>query len=310
MPEMGPQISGSDAACSDPVSEHLVCGVVISYKPSPEIVGNVEVLRSQMARVVVVDNTETPDAATLGVLASLEQIPGCTVLRNGRNLGIAAALNIGIRHAIAEGFSWIATFDQDSRIRGGYVDAMLSAYRSAASGNIGMLCPRYEDARLGTALPIYRDAHGDVFACMTSGAMMEAKMFERIGPMEEAFFIDYVDLEYCLRMRAAGLKIMECKSAVLTHSLGRMTQHRILGRSFSATNHSAKRRYYITRNRVVLMRRYFSTHRDWVVADLKGMAMEAVIMLLVERDRMAKIGYMMRALYDGACNRLGPGVAL
>ena len=130
------------------------------------------------------------------------------------------------------------------------------------------------------------------------------------GTMEDAFFIDYVDLEYCLRMRAAGFKVIECPKAILAHSLGHITQHKIFNKNFYTTNHNAKRRYYITRNRLVLMRRYFSKDREWAIAEFKGMAFETVKILLAEQDKASKVRYMVRGIYDAIFNRLGPRVPL
>lgn len=286
-----------------------VCGIVISFHPSFQILKNIDLLSEQVGHMVVVDNS--PDSAAVNVLSDLARMETCTVIHNHKNLGIATALNIGIRQAISMGFPWVITFDQDSQIRDGYIGEMLSAYREAVPHTkVGILFPRYEDARLCIVLPTHRNTNGDVVACMTSGSMMQAETFQACGPMEDAFFIDYVDLEYCLRMRAAGFKVIECPKAILAHSLGHITQHKIFNKNFYTTNHNAKRRYYITRNRLVLMRRYFSKDREWAIAEFKGMAFETVKILLAEQDKASKVRYMVRGIYDAIFNRLGPRVPL
>ena len=287
----------------------MVCGVVVSYYPLEKVLGNIEVLRQQVGHVVVVDNT--PQAHAPGILNDLEQLSGCTVIRNNQNLGIAAALNIGIRHAVSMGFEWIVTFDQDSQIRENYIEGMLSTYHNESCQNkVGILCPRYEDARLGILLHTHRANNGDVFACMTSGSMIRAETFQSFGPMDEGLFIDYVDLDYCLRLRSAGLKVIECSDTVLTHSLGRIAQHKLLWKTFTTTNHSAKRRYYITRNRLVLIRRYWLQDSEWAMRDFKGLIFETAKIVLVEKDKLAKAGYMLRAVFDAAFGRLGQRVPL
>lgn len=291
------------------MEESQVCGVLISYFPSREVLTNVAVLLEQVAHVVIVDNTAGSDAC--GVLSSLEDDGRCTVIRNGANLGIAAALNTGIRRAIALGYPWVVTFDQDSRIGEGYIAGIFSAYRKAkAETRVGMLFPRYQDAECGVFLSTHRSSSGDVFACLTSGAMIHADTFASIGPMEERFFIDYVDLEYCMRIRAAGLKIIECPDAILAHSLGKMTLHRMFARSFSTTNHSPMRRYYITRNRLTLIRQYYSKEREWAIADVQGLMKDIIKILLVEKDKLAKAKYMARGLFDAIFGRLGRRVEL
>ncbi|MGC1781919.1 MAG: glycosyltransferase family 2 protein [Acidobacteriaceae bacterium] len=287
----------------------MVCGVVISYNPSAAILANIELLHRQVGHVVVVDNT--PSAHVADVLKDLENLDGCTVIRNGKNLGIAAALNIGIRHAISLGFPWIITFDQDSRVGDGFVAAMLAAYRGAAKhAKVGILCPRYLDARAGVFLPTYRAANGDVFACMTSGSMIHADTFRSMGPMEERLFMDYVDYEYCLRMRLQGFKVIESPEAILQHSLGRIGYEKFLGRRMSTTNHSPQRRYYINRNRLVLIRRYLFRDTQWASRELKSLIKDSAKVVLLEKQKTAKAGYMLRALFDGLFNRLGQRVPL
>ncbi len=287
----------------------MVCGVVVSYYPSEKVLGNIELLRRQAGRVVVVDNT--PQAHAPAILNDLERLGGCTVVRNNKNLGMAAALNIGIRHAISLGFEWIITFDQDSQIPDKYIEGMLSTYHKLSNPTqAGILCPRYEDTRLGILLHTHRAKNGDVFACMTSGSMIHAETFRLFGDMDERLFIDYVDLDYSLRLRAAGLKVIECPDAVLTHSLGRITQHKLLWKPFTTTNHSAKRRYYITRNRLIVYKRYLFKDSEWVIADFKGLIVETAKILLVEKDKLAKAGYMLRAVFDAAFGRMGKRVPL
>ena len=286
-----------------------VAAVVIAYHPPAAILQNIAALAAQVSHVVVVDNT--PSSKASDVLRELERDRACTVIRNGKNLGIAAGLNIGIRHAIAQGFSWILTLDQDSRVSDKYVEAMMAGYEEAAGhSRVGMLCPLYLDSRLNIEIPKLRGSDGNITGCLTSGSMIQAAVFELLGPFEEPLFIDYVDYEYCMRMRLMGFKIIGCRDAVLLHSLGHITLHRILGRELPVTNHNPKRRYYIHRNRLVLIRRYLASDKDWAITELKALVLDSMMVLWAEDKKIAKAGYMLRALYDGMLNRLGQRVPL
>ncbi len=230
------------------------------------------------------------------------------MIRNGKNLGLGAALNVGIRRAIEMGFSWILTSDQDSKISPGYVQSMLSTHDSLTGHTrVGILCPRYKDAELGITVPPFKAWSGDILGCMTSGAMFRAETFALSGPMEEDLFIDYVDLEYCERLRLMGFKVIESPDTILWHSLGRITIHPLFG---IVTNHSPKRRYYINRNRLVLVKRYFFKDPEWSLNKLKTLIFDTVMVILVEDKKLAKAGYMVRALYDGIFNRMGQRVPL
>lgn len=287
----------------------LVCAVLTSYKPLPDVLRNVELLRRQVEHVIVIDNT--PANSPSETIEALELVTGCTVIRNGKNLGIATALNIGIQRAISNGFPWIITFDQDSQICDGYVEAMLSTHKETSiHSRVGMLCPRYKDMRLGIPLSIHKLKNGDVYNCPTSGSMIQAETFILIGQMEDNFFIGHVDHEYCLRIRAAGLRIIESPKSILLHSVGCMTTHRVFGQTFITTNDNPKRLYYSTRNRLVLIRRYFFKDPEWVLRDLMSLSKETVKLFLVEKDKLLKAKYIMRGIFDATFCRLGPRIPL
>lgn len=286
-----------------------VCAVVVSYWPSSELLKKIEILCQQVVHVAIIDNT--PGNIQTKPLDAIEQLDKVAVIRNSKNLGVAAALNIGIRYAIARGFRWIFTFDQDSQISTGFVEAMLCSHEEASKRcSVGLVFPLYIDAQLGHALAPLRSANGSPLVCMTSGALINASIFTLMGPMESEFVIDSVDHEYCLRMRSLGFQLWECSNAVLLHSLGNITFHNLAGRQFATTNHGPNRRYYITRNRLVLMKRYILKDPEWVMIDLHRFFTEAFIMFLFERDRLRKAALMLRAAFDAVLNRLGPRVEL
>jgi rhamnosyltransferase len=173
-----------------------------------------------------------------------------------------------------------------------------------------MVFPKYKDLRLGTALPSHASTDGYAPSCITSGAMINAEIFRTLGLMEEQLFIDYVDIEFSLRMRAAGFKIVESSNALLAHSLGHIVTRKMFNRSFFVTNHSPQRRYYITRNRSLLIARYFPTYPGWALLDLLGFLKDMLKILLFESQKLLKFRYIALALRDAAKGRLNQQVKL
>lgn len=285
------------------MEQSLIGAVVVSYSPSREILQNIALLAGQVSHIVVVDNT--PSTNTQTVIDELERLGGCTVIRNGKNLGIATALNIGVQRAICLGCDWIVTFDQDSRIGEGYINGLMSTYiQSSDASKIGVVCPVYRDTRLQVVCPLAKGSNGDLLFYMTSGSLMKSETYQKLGPFEDQLFIDGVDTEYALRMRAAGYRIVESK-AVLNHSLGKMTPHVFAGRHILVTNHNPKRRYFITRNRIVLLRRYMGKDREWIAYELTDFWKGTIALLLFEQDRWLKVKYMLRGAWDAVLGRLG-----
>jgi rhamnosyltransferase len=284
-----------------------VCAVVVTYNPPPALMGNIAAVAAQVQHIVVIDNGSSCE--TEPYLRALEARKQCTLVRNHQNLGIAAALNLGMKYALEAGYDWIATFDQDSRASDGFIAQMLETYQQATHPEkVAIVSPTYVDRESDTQQPIMRARDGENLVTMTSGNMLPASAVRELGWFDESLYMDYVDIEFCLRARRKGTLILQ-SPAVLFHSCGRLTQHRLFGRGFGASNHSAKRRYYMTRNRVRLMMTYAGDW-PWLWREIRMMAAEAVKIVLVEDDKWRKFQAMAAGMADAVRGKMGKQVEL
>jgi rhamnosyltransferase len=119
--------------------DRQMAAVVVTYHPDAAVLENVRLLTEQVGKVIVVDNASA--GASAGTVSALEKMPGVWLIRNAANLGIAAAMNTGIRHALADGYPWIATFDQDSTVPNQYFEELLGACASCPAAEWVSLCP-------------------------------------------------------------------------------------------------------------------------------------------------------------------------
>jgi rhamnosyltransferase len=292
-----------DSNGSEVNAANSVCAVIVSYNPRLDVLTNIATLRSQVGSIVVVDNGSSERSSVM--LRSRRAEYGFELIENGANLGIAAALNIGIRNARTKGFSWVALFDQDSRVDPGFIDSMLATFENASdSTRVGIVCPVYLDTNTGITFPMQRSKTGEVLSAMTSGSLIPVRLFDRIGTFNEPLFIDYVDIEFCVRSRRAGYSIVQSPRAVLHHSLGRITRHRLFGCWFASTNHSAARRYYITRNRFWVLWQFMGEW-PWSPKEFHSTVRDIIKVLLVEQDRLAKLKHMMLGFADALLGRMG-----
>jgi rhamnosyltransferase len=281
----------------------LIGAVIVTYHPPAEILENIAALRSQVESIVVVDNGSGD--ADLDSLRGARSKYDFELIENGRNLGIASALNLGVRKIGSNGGSWVVLFDQDSRIEPGFIDAMLETVRSVpGSTKVGIVCPVYLDEQTATALPLLRSKNGQILTAMTSGSFVRIELFEQVGHFNESLFVDYVDIEYCLRTRKAGYTIIQCPRAALNHNQGRITRHHVLGRWVATTNHSAARRYYITRNRLWVLGKFL---KDWAWArqEIRCLFSETAKIFLLEQDRWSKLKGIGIGAFDAFRGKLG-----
>jgi rhamnosyltransferase len=284
-----------------------VCAVIITFNPAPTFPDNVLNVAKQVDYIILVDNGSSGEPAR--IVQKLAERSCCTLIRNAENLGIAVALNQGVKHALDGEFSWICTLDQDSQISDGFIPQMLETYeQDPHRDGIALIAPTYEDRESGVRVRVKKSSKGEVLAAMTSGSMMPATAIGKVGWFDEDLYMDAVDIEFCLRARRKGMKILQ-SPAVLFHSLGRTRYYRWLGLRFGVTNHSAARRYYMTRNRLRLLICYA---RDWAWACREGttMLLDVVKIMLLEDHKWSKFHAMAAGTVDALKGKLGKQVDL
>lgn len=260
--------------------------------------------RAQVQRMVVVDNGSEPEE-----VASLRQGAsqlGFELIENGENLGVAEALNLGVAWAKERGFSWVVLFDQDSRITEGYLVAMLETWEMHPHREkVASLHPRHVDPGAAVEPVLKRAPDGGPVVSMTSGALMPAWIFDRIGYFASEYFIDDVDTEYCMRIRAAGYIIADTRDAVLLHWVGQSSYASLLGFRFRPSHHNAVRRYYMSRNRVALVRKYIRVFPGWMLQAMYAAAKDTAKVMLGEQDRVRKFRNVLLGVWDGFTGRMG-----
>ena len=67
---------------------------------------------------------------------------------------------------------------------------------------------------------------------MASALLVRKKVTESVGFMDERFKMFFNDVDYCLRIKQAGFKIVYCPPAKIVHHLGGATRKKRLARIF------------------------------------------------------------------------------
>ena len=270
-----------------------IAAVVVLYRPEPDAVGNIRASAAQVDHVFAIDNTEKPDDALATVL---REIPNLTYTSMGDNLGIAAALNVGVAMARDGGYPWVLTMDQDTCPGEGMVDALASAASTCEVGRpIGTI---------GAQRPGQTDRLPHFIGCrerlmiITAGSILNVAVWEQVGRFDESLFIDQVDHELCLRMQQAGYAVLSCGEASMSHSIGEISKHSFLLWKAYTLNHSPIRRYYITRNRFAMIARYGTEFPRFVERQTRYARKEFVKMVMFEDHRLAKLLMAWRGYVD------------
>ena len=291
----------------------LPSGVVVTYNPPAGLVARLRTVLAQTERVVVVDNGSSlpPDLGDLDAndAARVELVAlGC-------NLGLAAALNRGIEQVRALGATQALLLDHDSQPEPGLVTrlhrAMLDHPRqvAVAAPRIAYAHPdircRWPSSRPGQRW-WFRFAYATemphpqpVDLVIGSGMLLDIDAWERVGRFDESLFIDLVDTEFCLRARSLGYDVLAVPHATLSHVLGDVEQRHLLGVPVYPTHHSAIRHYYLSRNRIILTRRYGWRYPNWLYYETMSAIKLTIKVALFEPERARKLASMWQGTIDG-----------
>jgi GT2 family glycosyltransferase len=213
------------------------------------------------ASVVVVDNASADDPRAI----LNAEFPQIHVIRNEVNGGWSGGNNTGIRFALENGADWILLLNNDTTVHPDLVARLLAAAEShPAFGIIGPIIRFMDEPDLtmtdGTAFnrpgspgffqrqpvperPSVVDETDIVNGC---AMMVRAEVFQRIGLIDDRFFLIHEEADFCLRAREAGWKCGILAEALVWH------------KGSSAFKRSGKRwqRYYDTRNLSLLLARH------------------------------------------------------
>lgn len=280
-----------------------VWGVVTVHRPAqvPPLLAD---LAPQVTGIIVVDDGSGSefDSIRAEIAAS-----GALVLALERNSGIGAALNRGIRCALDKGASAIVTFDQDSTIAPGFVDALSAAWEHARAHGApaGPVVPEFF-ADVSQAGP--PAGHGVVHAAhaIQSGMYLPAGVVDQVGLMDEALFIDLVDTDFELRCLDADLPCIVAPGLRLPHRLG--ARYRFpgpLGALLPTLTLSTPFRYYYrARNRIVLARRH-PRHRARLRRDARADYAYFLIAWMLGRPHSTMRKLLVAGFRDGRAERMG-----
>lgn len=282
--------------------------VVVTYYPKPDLVKNLVIIGSQVDYVAVVDN-----GSDIGLEDLISKIANgrYILIANGQNLGIAAALNIGISWGVAKGYNWVLTMDQDSECLDGIIDGIGSVYDCFDDTKhlaiIGANFLHKVTGDLGYAFP------EDEPCCwreekyiFTSGSLLSLEAFQRVGPFMEMLFIDLVDHEYEMRLYRYDWKMIVTRQPFFRHVVGEPTSHKIFYKTLWASNHPPIRRFYYTRNAIILARIYYSRETEMIKTFLYQVFVNCILIILFEANKLKKLAAITKGIIVGLHTDVNP----
>jgi N-acetylglucosaminyl-diphospho-decaprenol L-rhamnosyltransferase len=195
---------------------------------------------------IVVDNA-SPDGSAAMVAA---EFPSVELVRNERNLGFAAATNIGLKRANAR---YLLLLNPDTEVKAGALPALVSFMdahpRAAVAGpslvygdgtpqhscfrfptlamqflDLFPLHHRLLNSRLNGRYPLDQKTPFEVDHPLGACMIIRPRVLEQVGLLDEGFFIYCEEVDWCWRAKKAGWRVYCVPEAVIVHHSGQSTR--------------------------------------------------------------------------------------
>ncbi|MEW6327413.1 MAG: glycosyltransferase family 2 protein [Thermodesulfobacteriota bacterium] len=217
--------------------------------------------------IILVDNGSTD--GSVDKIAKL--FPNLLIIKNGINLGFAGGHNVGIMHAIRNGADLICLLNNDTVTDSNFVREMVAI--AGEDSSIGILgskiyyCDRRELIWFGD--PIFNPFTGrakdrsfhriemnesiephDVPFVSGCSMMVRKEMIEQVGLLDEHFFCYGEEIDWCIRAKRAGFRIILVPKSRVYHKVSMTTGGRNQGITM----------YYRIRNYLFLIKKHYPLH--------------------------------------------------
>jgi GT2 family glycosyltransferase len=188
---------------------------------------------------ILVDNGSDPPLA--GAIA--ERFPAVKILRLPRNTGFAGGYNAGLRRALEGQSDYFLLLNNDTELAADVIEHLVA--EMATAPDVGLVTAKiyYADEpdriwTVGNNLNVFLDLKDggeneidrgqwsearDIDFAPFCGILIRRAVIERVGFLDEGFFLYYEDMDYCRRAQLAGYRLRLCPDAHIRHAVSAST---------------------------------------------------------------------------------------
>lgn len=208
-----------------------VIAIVLNYNGGEEVLSTLESLLAGNVRpeILVIDNASSDNSPLL----IQKEFPNLEILPQSRNLGFAAGMNVGIRSGLSRGARFFWLVNNDAKVEKDTLEKLLTVAHSKRS--IGLLSPAIFTPEgkpwfLGGRISYGRMRAEHTFSQKSKNSfypteyltgcvlLIPRKTIEKIGFLNEKYFLYYEDVAYSLTAKRAGFQTVVVPNARAFHT--------------------------------------------------------------------------------------------
>jgi len=246
--------------------------IMVNYNGLTDTVECIDSIR-QMSyknfKIIVVDNKSTDDSVKR--LREKKMEADFELIECESNLGFSAGNNAGIQYALDLGVEYLLLINNDTLTDTEFLKNLMDKTTQLPKNSVTTGTIYYSENRkmiwyggggfnkrtakvshFGFGSQMFRLPPDPIEVSFISGCCMciPSAIIEKVGLLDENYFLYEEDVDYCYRLQNNGVKLFYIPDAVLYHKVSSST---------GKTNQmSATTQYYMVRNKFFFINRYYS----------------------------------------------------
>lgn len=224
--------------------------VVVAFNSArflPGFLASVDALAypHELLRLIVVDNASADGSSDIVGRSELAKQLDVEMVLNGRNLGFASGVNQGLARSAAD---FVFVVNPDTLLSEEMIERLVG--RMVADPTIGIAEARQSPREHPKA---YDDETGETAWCSLAGAMLRRRAVDRVGMLDERFYLYCEDVDLSWRMWLGGFRCVYMPDAVFEHFTEELDPQR-----------DRSRQYYFGLRNGLFMRFIYGSRADYL----------------------------------------------
>ena len=221
--------------------------ITINYNGSESTVKLLRSLAEQTSKdfeVIVIDNaSEETDFNNLKNHCATLGVAQVKLIRNGQNLGFSGGNNVGIKKALEMEAEWVLLLNNDTWVEPGFIASIKAILaqkqgivgvpldegeHTAYAGKVQWLKPTlrhvYSIKYLVSSMDTKYKIQNTKYYVIGGGMLIHKNVFEKIGLLNEKYFLYFEDADFCVRARKANIPISIADNVMIHHNVSATTK--------------------------------------------------------------------------------------